>query len=90
MTVKPEVKVGQIWQRNEYLGGEMLPNQGFVRIIETYVDFSTPGASYAKMHACDEHGSVLHPWPNSQKVRSTTAQLERFGRRGGYRLHKDV
>jgi hypothetical protein len=80
--IKTEVKVGQIWQRNEYLGGEMLPNQGFVKIIDLHL-------GKAALQACTQSGVTI-PGNKAGAPRVTFAKLDRFGRRGGYRLHKDV
>lgn len=79
---KVDVRVGQIWQRNEYLNGELLPNQGFVKVVDIQV-------GYAVLCASTENGKVM-PTNKYGSTRQTNAQLKRFGRRGGYRLHKDV
>jgi hypothetical protein len=80
--ISVEVKPGQIWQRNEYLNGERLPNQGFVRIVEVL-------PNGAVMEACTEDGLMV-PRANSTKPIRTTALLRRFGKRGGYILHEEV
>jgi hypothetical protein len=79
---RPAVRVGQIWQRNEYLDGRPWPGQGYVMIA-----YTTP--THATLHACEEDGSLI-AGNKAGDPRKTTAMLKRFGKRGGYRLHRDI
>lgn len=74
---KIEVKVGQIWRRNEYLKGEPLPNQLHVRVLEIDGD-------HAVISTCRPDG-----WCHAYS-RLTRAQLKRFGRRGGYAFIREA